>query len=41
MHEGKETKQAVVICIEIAVFERNVLCIPQSIHELLALLMAA
>ena len=41
VHEGKEAEQTVVVGIEVAVVERNVLGIPKGINKLLALVVTA
>ena len=41
MHECEQSQQAVVVGIEVAVFERFVLGIPQGIDKLLALIVTA
>ena len=41
VHEGKETQQAIVVGIEIAILEGLVLSLPESIDKLLALVVTA
>ena len=41
MHEGEEAEKSVVVGIEVAILEGDVLGVPESIDKLLALVVAA